>query len=333
MSPPNFFIVGAPKAGTTSLYAYLDQHPQVFMCPLKEPNHFADEMRPENFSDEERPRIEREMLALRQYLCGDLREKRFGGLVASWEDYQGLFRNVTDQIAVGEATPCYLWSQSAARNIAARIPHARIIINLRNPADRAFSQYLQMVTAGTIRRSFREQLEASRRCQHRKIGPLWPLLEFGLYYRQVKRYLEHFPRSQIHISFYEDLQRAPARLLSDLFAFLGVDQQFAADHSRRHHEPRIPRFGASVYFLKQWGLWTRLQQMAPHSLRRSLGPLVFRTHASLVMQAPDRAFLCDYYRDDVRELERLLGRDLSSWLCTGTAVPSGIAVRGALERR
>src|ERR1700724_3338547 len=91
---PNFFIVGAPKAGTTALYAYLDQHPQVYMSPLKEPNYFAAELRPENFIAADRPRIAREMLALQEYLRGDLREKRFGGLVASWEDYLLLFRNV-----------------------------------------------------------------------------------------------------------------------------------------------------------------------------------------------------------------------------------------------
>ncbi len=314
MTLPNFFIVGAPKAGTTSLYAYLDQHAQVFMCPVKEPSYFAFEMRPENFSDEERPRIASEMLALSEYLRGDMREKRFGGLVTSWEDYQRLFRNATDETAIGEATPCYLWSASAARNIAARIPNARIIINLRNPADRAFSQYLQMLTAGIIRRSFREQIEANLGCRDQKFGTLWPLLEFGLYHEQVARYLAEFPRSQVHISLYEDLQRSPARLMSDLFSFLGVDQDFAADLSRRHHEPRIPKFAGAAFFLKRWGIWARLQNLMPRSLRRRLGPVVFRSRASLQMEPADRQFLTEYYRDDIGKLAALLKRDLSSWL-------------------
>src|SRR5262249_1979 len=132
---PNFFIVGAPKAATTSLYYYLDQHPDVFMSPLKEPNFFAAELRPENFCDEVRPRIDRELRSRQEYLQSDLREKRFGGLVCTWDEYLKLFHNARDETAIGEASPCYLWSASAAVNIAERIPHARIIINLRDPAE------------------------------------------------------------------------------------------------------------------------------------------------------------------------------------------------------
>src|ERR1700744_4238921 len=133
MKAPNFFIVGAPKAGTTSLYNYLGQHPQIYMSPIKEPNYFAGEMRLDNFVEEARRRIADEMHDLQEYLRGDMRQNRFGGWVSAWEDYLKLFRNVTDEIAIGEATPCYLWSETAARNIAARIPDAKIIINLRNP--------------------------------------------------------------------------------------------------------------------------------------------------------------------------------------------------------
>ena len=125
MPIPNFFVVGAPKAGTTALYAFLDQHPQVFMCPLKEPNYFADELRLENFALDEQPRLARETRALEDYLRGDLREKRFGGLVSSWEDYVSLFRNASTEIALGEASACYLWSPSAPGNIAARIQRYR----------------------------------------------------------------------------------------------------------------------------------------------------------------------------------------------------------------
>src|SRR5258708_10655790 len=114
---PNFFIVGAPKAGTTSLYAYLDQHAQIYMSPLKETHYFSSEVRQKNFSEEERSRIARNMRELEAYLGSDMREKRFGGLVSSWEDYLKLFRNVSDEKAIGEATPHYLWSGSAPRNI------------------------------------------------------------------------------------------------------------------------------------------------------------------------------------------------------------------------
>jgi hypothetical protein len=315
---PNFFIVGAPKAGTTSLYAYLDQHPQIYMSPLKEPHYFADEFHLENFGDEARTRAERQMRALQDYLNGDMREKRFGGFVLTWEDYSKLFRNVVDETAIGEATPCYLWSKSAAGNIAARIPHAKIIINLRNPVDRAFSQYLQMVTDGVICRSFREQIHASLHSQNKHFSPEWPLLEFGQYYEQVKRYLNAFPRSQIHISFYEDLERAPGPLLSDLLAFLGVDKAVASDMTNRHHEPRIPKLAGIAYLLKRWRIWPYLRYLAPRPLGPRLRSLALRSRASLTVQPADRALLSDYYCDDIKKLEILLDHDLTSWLDAGT---------------
>jgi hypothetical protein len=132
---PNFFVVGAPKAGTTSLYHYLDQHPQIFMSPIKEPNYFATEIRPENFGDELQPQVAEDLRELQEYLQGPMREKRFGGLVSQWDDYLRLFQSVETEKAIGEASVCYLWSKTAAANIRSRIPGAKIIMILRNPAE------------------------------------------------------------------------------------------------------------------------------------------------------------------------------------------------------
>jgi hypothetical protein len=104
---PNFFIVGAPKAGTTSLYHYLDQHPQVYMSTIKEPNFFAAEIREENFDPKLRRGIARETRGLRKFLSGPMHEKRFGGIVADWEDYLHLFANANNESALGEASVCY----------------------------------------------------------------------------------------------------------------------------------------------------------------------------------------------------------------------------------
>jgi Sulfotransferase family len=314
MKLPNFFIVGAPKAATTFLYACLDQHPQVYMSPLKEPNYFASELRPENFSEEDRPRVVRQMRELDAYLRGDMREKRFGGLVTTWEDYLKLFANVSDQIAIGEASPSYLWSQTAARNIASRVPRARIVINLRNPIDRAFSHYLHELTVGATNRTFRQEIEAALGAEHKQFGLERSLLEFGHYCGQIKRYQNEFPRSQIHISFYENLERSPAALVEDLLAFLGVDPAIRVDVSQRHLEPRISRLNGVAYLLKRWRLWPYLRNLLPQSLGPQLRSVLMRSRASLVMNRADRAFLIEYYRDDINNLAELLNRDLTSWL-------------------
>src|SRR5580704_10824107 len=90
---PNCFLVGAPKAGTTSLYYYLDQHPQIYMSPIKEPNFFADEIRAENFEASLRTGAARDARVLRRFLSGPMRQKRFGAIIADWDDYIRLFVN------------------------------------------------------------------------------------------------------------------------------------------------------------------------------------------------------------------------------------------------
>jgi hypothetical protein len=315
---PNFFIVGAPKAGTTSLYAYLRQHEQIYMSPIKEPNYFASELRPENFTDDARPQVERELQSLQTYLAGDMRQQRFGGLVSTWEDYERLFQNVSGEIAIGEATPCYLWSATAARNIAARIPHARIIMVLRNPVERAYSQYLHMLAVGATRNSFRDLIGASLRSNASKFGPLWPFLEFGRYHDQVQRYLTHFSPQQIHISLYEDLQRAPALFVSGLFSFLGVDTKFKVDVRQRHLESRIPRYLAAARLLKRSGTWRHLRRLIPESSLPMVRSLATRHRDTRNLASQDRALLIDYYQKDVERLGALIDRNLAPWLIRET---------------
>ena len=132
---PNFFLVGAPKAGTTSLYSYLDQHPEIFMSAIKEPHFFADEIRKEHCDPELRRRMATDNGSLRDFLSGPMREKRFGGIVSDWEDYLRLFANATDESALGEASVCYLWSRTAPGRIAEKIPNAKILVMLRDPAE------------------------------------------------------------------------------------------------------------------------------------------------------------------------------------------------------
>lgn len=124
MTMPNFLIVGAQKAGTTSLHYYLKQHPQIYMRPRKEP-HFFEGMHWDFY------RPGRIMLA-----------------VTDLADYQALFEGVTDEKAIGEASASYLYSPKAPTLIKRSIPDARLIAILRNPPDRAYSNFLHCVRGG-----------------------------------------------------------------------------------------------------------------------------------------------------------------------------------------
>ena len=112
---PNFFIVGAPRSGTTFLYHYLNQISGIFMCPVKEPNYFAASINP------------------KRKLIKPIRSK---------EKYLKLFENVENETAIGEASPTYLWDPQAPKLIHEKIPNAKFIFILRNPIERAFSHYL-----------------------------------------------------------------------------------------------------------------------------------------------------------------------------------------------
>jgi hypothetical protein len=311
---PNFFIAGAPKCGTTSFYHQLDRHPQIYMSPIKEPCYFASELRLENFREELQPQLRRERETLREYLRGPMTSKRFGGPVVEWEDYLLLFRNVRAETAIGEASVSYLWSQTAAGNIAARIPDAKIILVLRNPVDRAFSQYLQAVSSGLVRSSFRDQSAAAMNLRSSKFGVLNPFLEFGEYSEQVKRFLEAFPRKNILIHIYEEMRSKPAEAMAETFRFLGVNAEWTPNSSTRFMEPRVPRAIAFAGILKKRGIWQQTAELIPEFLRPALRKAVHRPRASVTVAPEDRAYLQNYYREDILKLENLLGRDLHSWL-------------------
>jgi Sulfotransferase family len=311
---PNFFIVGAPKAGTTSLYHYLGQHPEIYMSPLKEPSYFSLEVRSENFEPHLQIQMEREEEAVRRYLAGPMNHQRFSGIVREWEDYLRLFASAHEGGSIGEASVCYLWSKSAAGAIASRLPQARIIIILRDPAERAFSQYLHNVSNGVVRDSFSAHIDSSLRYVGNGFGILNPFLEIGMYADQVKRYLDMFPSEQVGIWFYEETTRRPREFLSEVLGFLGVDAGFVADTSTKHLQPQIPRGRGISQALRRNGMWDKVKTLTPDPLKPFVRSIAYRKNGSVKMTDRDRKFLVDYYKEDICKLAGILNCDLSDWL-------------------
>jgi hypothetical protein len=282
MSLPNFFIAGAPKAGTDLLFYQLARHPQIYMSPLKEPNYFADEIRPHNFHVSLRPLIEEDLVRLRAYVDAGAPTNRFGGIISDLGEYQRLFANARSQPAIGEGSVCYLWSKSAATKIARTIPHARIILVLMDPAERAFHQYLKSLSDKTVSHSFSKHLELAFRDRsgpESEIRHYNPFLAFGQYSEQVSRYLQSFPRSQLFISLYEDTQADYDRWFGGVLSFLQVDTSFGPPDVEVPSKPHLPECCPMPAHLSE-----------------------------------DRARLVDYYRADILRLQQLIGRDLSAWL-------------------
>jgi hypothetical protein len=308
---PNFFIVGAPKAGTTSLYRYLDQHPEIYMSAIKEPHYFADEIRAENCDPMLRRRMAHDDAALQQFLSGAMREKRFGGIVSDWETYLRLFSNAGPETALGEASVCYLWSPTAPARIADTIPDAKIVVMLRDPADRAFSQYVHGVADGVIRWSFREHIERNLRHRSSELCLCYPFVEFGLYASQLRRYLECFA-TNVWVGFYEDFKLRPLDTLQSIFGFLGVDPQFSPEMATHHLEAHLPR-NAAIGRLKRWRFARAAATLVPSSFRPLMRRVIRKPEAPR-MSSEDRKYLLDFYREDIRNLANLVNRDLDAWL-------------------
>lgn len=294
---PNFLIIGAAKAGTTALYSYLRQHPDVFLSPDKEPQFFA---------------LEGERLSFRG--PGTTINET---AVTRIEDYRALFADVRGEAAVGEASALYLYLPKAADRIRHYIPEARLIAVLRNPVDRAYSSFMH------LRREDREPLtdfRAALQAEPERIranwGFLWRYEALGRYHVQLQRYYDRFPREQILVLLYDDFRKDNARVLRDVFRFLRVDDAFQPDTSLEHNVSGIP-VNRTAYDLL-WGRGAVGRLVAAAVPVPVMARLRARITPRLLRQEPlDPALaaeLIDRFREDVLRLQDLIGRDLGHWL-------------------
>ena len=299
MTWPNFLLIGAAKAGTSSVFAYLGQHPEVFVSPVKEPNYFA--------------------LAGQRVAYagpGDMIVNRAS--ITDEPRYRALFRGAAGAKAVGEASTLYLYAPGAAAAIHQDVPEARIIAILRDPTERAYSSFLHMRRDGRESvESFEEalDLEKSRIDQHWE--HLWHYTGLGLYHAQLERYLALFPRDRVGVWLYDDLEAEPGRVLREVFAFLGVDPTFEPDMSVRHKVAGTPRSKTLHAILTQPNpVKSMAKRLLPAGVRsRAYGAMMqrnVREHRES-MRADTRQRLQALFRPDVERLERLLERDLSTW--------------------
>ncbi|MDR4503336.1 MAG: sulfotransferase [Candidatus Scalindua sp.] len=298
---PNFFIVGAPKSGTTSLHNYLSEHPDVFMSKTKEPCFLAPD-----FSCPTYPQTEEEYL-----LC---------------------FRGYSGEIRIGESTTSYLYSKKAARAIHNYAPSAKIIAMLRNPVDLVVSlhaQYLKMGIESITRLQDALVAETGRsqgKCIPKRFRfPNEYLLyrEVGKYAEQLSRYLSEFGGENVHVIIFDDFERDPASEFAKVCHFLDISTEFKPD-MKIHNPAQTPR---SVVLLCLHELMTPILVMIGQQLRpiipvRLLKLLwrVYRTLWEVNMKmgrtaAPTETLmaLATYYEQEIKDIETLLRRDLSCW--------------------
>lgn len=281
---PNFLIIGAPRSGTTHLYRGLRQHPQVFMSDFKEPMFFAYEGNP-------RP--------------GALSDRRA---------YLALFDQAGSYAAVGEASTLYLYSERAPGAIQRAIPDAKLIAILRNPIDRAFSQYtFQRFLHTEVLDTFEAAIKVEDQRAHTDVSPFLLYRRVGLYGQQIPRYFEAFPKDQLLFVLQDDLDAHPAQVFRQIFDFIGVQPDFHPDLRHRTNASGVVQQPTLFHLIKSTG--RAIKKLLPEQLATRLSG---SAHEALMsrptMAVATRQALREYFQDDIQITAHLIGRDLSQWL-------------------
>ena len=300
--PPDFFLIGAPKCGTSALHAALAAHPRLFLSGVKEPKY---------------------------YMCGDSPPPAYKGpgdahsnqeWIWQRERYLDLFDGAGEDQLRGESTPFYLYNRDARRRIAADRPDAKLVAVLRDPVDRAYSNWMHLWMDGLEPRG--DVVEAVRR-EPRRIddgwAPFWHYQSMGMYGRQLADLYDHFPREQVLLLRYRSLVEEPDRVLNRVFDFLGVQTQevdqipsdnsrpFVKDGLRARTVGPVIRAGAAVG-----------QFLPPQVWRTVSKPLISQLHRGGDEGRPkltpeQRTLLLQPHLDDIALLEELTGESFEQW--------------------
>jgi hypothetical protein len=306
---PNFFVVGAARAGTTSLWAYMRQHPDVFLPEselAKEPSYFCNVTPP------------------------------WAPEFATLDGYRAVFAPAKQQRAVGEASTAYLSSPESPGRIHESYPRAKIIVVLRNPAERAYSHYRLLCELGfeaspTFERALALEDERYERWEQGlppppRIDPFWYGAYFyrrmGRYAEQLERYLKLFGRDQMHVLLFEDLHKRPIETTQAVFAFLGVDPLFEPN-VQIHNKSYFPLSVAAQCFIGQrWNLHPVGSHARPPRRRdRSVLPIAFGLNLwlghrlrNVTLKPETRRSLLEGFKDDIERTSAIIGRNLNHWL-------------------
>ena len=299
MRKPDFFIVGAPKCGTTSMSEYLKQHPDVFVSEPNEPHFFGADLQ-SHWSD----RFDR------------YRDR---------EKYLSLFDDARDEKRAGEASPWYLYSRRAASEIKQFNPSASIIIMLRDPVAMVYSLHGQQLYNGNEDIfDFEAALDAEEERRNGRQLPKTAHNPAALLYRdtaryteQVRRYFEVFGRERVHIIIFDDFIGDTQGVYRETLEFLGVAPDFQPgfeihNPAKSIRSPVLHRFTvARPEFL------SKIKWILPYSLRRmvigSLEGFNVRKESRPPMSPELRALLNQEFQVEVESLSTLLGRDLTHW--------------------
>ncbi len=288
---PDFFVIGAYRCGTTSLYRSLRQHPQVFLPLEKEPNFFAVDGNPE---------------------AGAVLRSRS---TVTPSDYHALYASASPGQKTGDISPEYLRNPRVASRLAEVAPRAPLVAVLRNPIERAWSDYLLHVRDGDepcdLLRDALAQQAQRQQVEHR--GGHY--LDSGFYATQLARYFALFPRNQIQVHLFEELMQDRQTVLAQMFRHIGVDAAFVPEPEPAVNVSGIPDSKGLAWVLRARKVVRPLVNRGViERARPAWERFLNRRLRRPALEQEDWDLLAGIFRDDVLRLGDLLNRDLSNWL-------------------
>ena len=308
--PADFFVVGAARSGTTSLHYYLDQHPAVAMSTVKEPNYFLFERRDGRVV----PLIHDERIILRSVKAAD--------------DYRRLFP--AGDALRGDASPLYLYTERTPALIRAAAPEASIIAVLRHPVARAWSHFLYTYKGRPEEANDRFSTAVEPELADARYSPYQGgthFLRLGLYAGQVERYLRTFGPERCLFLLQDELRADTAAAFDQVVEFLGL-WPHAVDTSRRYNQSSV---AASTSTRVVRDLLRTVQPYVKRVLPKPVARILGRARASkvptrgtgLTMHPATADRLAEFFADDIRRTERLVGRSLAGWHATWRSDKAG----------
>jgi len=291
----DFFVVGAARSGTTSIYNYLSVHPQVFLPKVKECNFFSDV----------------ESMDYEAYEPLDPDKQYHMKIIKSQEVYDSLFKNVSEDLLKGDVSPSYLWDKKTAKKIYEYNPKAKIIISLRNPIERAFSHYLMHFNTGYEKQKPFESAISAKKIEIWGGGNLY--LEMGLYYEQVKTYIEYFGKENVKIIIYEDWILDIKNSINEVYNFLDIESFNDVELNTKHNETVVLKNGTVMNFLRKKKIKKVLNKILPEEFREKFKKSFFNDNNAEkeCLQPETYERLVNYYQSDIVKLEKLLDVTLS----------------------
>jgi hypothetical protein len=283
----DFFIAGAPKAGTTSLYYYLEEHPEIEMSSQKEPDYFSDIPLQEQGMYYGKNRIN------------------------TLDKYESLFAQ-KEGVIYGEGSVSYLFYENVAEDIKKYNPNAKIIIMLRNPIDRAFSHYLMDYRLGLVSDSFEDIINKKSKYKNAHLF-YQQYIEVSEYAKQIQRYCNVFSTDNLLLIDYEDFKGDVSGTVDLVYDFLKVSTEFSADVNTKHNTFTMPK-NKGIRFIYSFVILRKiLTFIFPKSLVENIKGLLFKADKKPKLLEETRNQLKQFFSDDVRELGRVLGKDYSKW--------------------